>query len=285
MQRNVPELLGLMEKSAAVGQGSAGEASQERCGAMGEVGDHDPPCPHMAHAARAGLGTGRAGPALVPGAGTLLGCLRGFPQTPSSGAAAAVLPCQMPWHLSMSFVPSLAYASPMIYGRCRAAWLQLSSLSRPLGSVPSLPARGREALGERSDPPAFGPPCIYPCAWPFLSPPSSPGVNEVLSGGGDCWEPSSACALVAARKSIPGIRLGSPVRGEPLKDALCSCSPVPHTLRRGWNLQSWTCAPTACHAAPRPSGRAFPTFYPGRGEQGTAERLPRALLAGQARRV
>lgn len=118
------------------------------------------PCPHMPHAGRAGLGRRRAGPALVPGAGTLLGWLRGFPQTPSSGAAAAVLPCQMPWHLSMSFVPSLANASPMIYGRCGAAWLQLGCLSRPLGSVPLLPAWGREALGERSDPPAFGPPCI-----------------------------------------------------------------------------------------------------------------------------
>lgn len=55
------------------------------------------------------------------GAGTLAGLVRGFSQTPSSSAAAAALPCQMPWHFSMSFVPSLAYVSPLIYGRCGAA--------------------------------------------------------------------------------------------------------------------------------------------------------------------
>lgn len=73
------------------------------------------------------------------GTGTLTGLVRGFPQTLSSGAAAVALPCQMPWHLSMSFVPSLAYASPLIYGCCRAARPQLSCLPRPRPGCVSSP--------------------------------------------------------------------------------------------------------------------------------------------------
>lgn len=111
------------------------------------------------------------------------------------------------------------------------------------------------------------------------------GVNEVLSGGGDCWEPSSACALVAAHKSIPGIRLGGPVRGEPLKDALCSCSPVPHTLRGAGICRAGRVLPLPATLRSGPREELFPRLTLARGEQGTAERLPRALLADRARRV
>lgn len=75
------------------------------------------------------------------GAGPLAGWLRAFPQTPSSGAAATALPCQMPWNRSMSFVPSFAYVSLLIYDHCRAARVRLSRLPRPWPAcVPSVSA-------------------------------------------------------------------------------------------------------------------------------------------------
>lgn len=74
-----------------------------------------------------------------------------------------------------------------------------------------------------------------------------------------------------------------PAQGERSESRPLFLQPWPPspTQGRGWNLQSWTCAPAGtsplaalrgCHAAPWPSGKRFPMSYRGQGEQPGVER-------------
>lgn len=132
------------------GPGQCGEASQERCGAMGEAGSHDPPCPLSPRApcCQGWAGERQSRASSVPGAGTLLGWLRlssdailwcsRRPSLPDAMACLHVLcslPCSRLCHDLRPLRSSLAAA-----------------LARPLGSVPWFPAWGRELLGSALTP-------------------------------------------------------------------------------------------------------------------------------------